>query len=448
MTMNPTATPVTIDQYPSYVHNCLRDRACERPFGAPLPGIEQLQLYVDFGVYKPSLLQFYLQSTCTAAAPEQLFPDNYVVGQTPEGRWYGVFKFFSPPLQPVTSFVMWLSAMVAAPGGDVEKTFFSEQLMVEPCQPLTKVKACQPEDATTTGFDYNGLYYGKPVNDDFLGVAEVRYFHIAWVRLGKVREFANKATFVQSLVRNFRTTIETTYQLETELVPRWYKDVLLAIYARGAVQVDDGPTYLVSELAFEALLDNDLTWKPFARLLRTTRLYFGCDESVCGECCSPTVTSATATSDEESASGSSGDESPGASESDGGGLEPGSGNVSVLADCGSAEHQITAIFFCVPPDCGDPEAATGITPIDPPVTPGTNRDVVFVSTFGTGDLTITYDEDIFPLSIRVTDSMGNSYCGNSTSGLGVGNTMSFPGIIISNTPLQQWTVELSCTPCP
>jgi hypothetical protein len=447
MTMNLTATAVPIEQYPAYVHNCLRNRACERAFSAPLPGIAQMQLYVDFGVYKPSLLQFYLQSTCSADAAEQLFPGNYVVGQTPEGRWYGVFKFFAEPIQTVTSFVVWLSAMVAAPGGDVERTFFSEAMAVEACDPLMKLKACQPETATVTGFDVNGLYYGLPVNADFLGMGEVRYFHIAWVRQGKVREFSNKATFTQSLVRNFRTTVEKTFQLETELVPRWYKDLLLAIYARGAVQVDDGTTYLVSELAFEALNDDDLTWKPYARLLQTTRLYFGCDESLCGECCSPEIIDATATSDEESESaGSPGDESPGASESAGGGVGAGSGNVSVLDNCGTSEQQIVAVRFCVPPDCGDPEAA--FDEFDPPVTPGTNRDVAFVSTFGTGDLQIYYDEDIFPVSIRVVDSMGNAYCGNSATGPGLGNVMVFPNIIISNTPLQQWTVELSCTPCP
>lgn len=304
MTMNQTGTPVTIDQYPNYVHNCTRNAACEPPYAAPLPSVPLLQLYVLFGIYKPALVQFYLQDTCADADPEQLFPSNYVVGQTPEGQWYGVFKYFNAPLSTVTNFVVWLSALVDAPGGLVERTFFTELLQVEPCDPLTKVKACQPENATTTGFDANGLYYGLPVNDDFLGIAEVRYFHIAWVRLGKQRELNNKATFVSSIYTTFRSTLERTYQLETELVPRWYKDELLAIYMRGALQINDGPTLVVSDLAIEPLNDNDLTWKPFVQLKTTTLLYFGCDASECVECCSPLVISASSHVPDESASGS------------------------------------------------------------------------------------------------------------------------------------------------
>lgn len=297
--MTQTATAVAIDSYSAYVYNCLRNRACEPPFSAPLPNIPNLQLYVNFGAFKPAIVQFYIKDLCSLDE-EQIFPSNYVVGQTPEGNWYGVFKYFDAPIMPVSTFVVWLSAFVHTSSGLQEVTFFSQSLMIEPCDPLMKVKSCHPEGATTTGFDVNGLYYGLPVNADFLGINEVRYFHILWVRQGKVRELSNKATFVQSLVRNFRSTLEKTFQLETELVPQWFKDMLLAIYMRGAIQINNVKTYLVSELAFEAINDNDLQWKPFVQLKETFRLYFGCDESECVECCSPIVLDAFATFDEES----------------------------------------------------------------------------------------------------------------------------------------------------
>lgn len=309
--MTQTTTPVGINSYSGYVHNCQRNRQCEPSFLAPVPTFPNLQLYVDFGAYKPALAQFYLKDVCTDAEPEQIFPNNFVVGQTPEGNWYGVFKYFDTPVTTVTSFVVWLSVLVSTPSGLQERTFFSEMLMIEPCDPLMKVKSCQPEGATTTGFDVNGLYYGLPVNVDYLGIAEVRYFHIVWVRQGKVRELANKATFTSSLYLNFRTVIEKTFQLETELVPKWFKDMLLAIYARGAIQINNVKTYIVSDLNFEALNEDDLRWKPFAQLKETFRLYYGCDESACVECCSPTVLGAFNDFTPESPSDESpGDESP------------------------------------------------------------------------------------------------------------------------------------------
>jgi hypothetical protein len=284
-----TPTAVAATEYPAYVYNCLRNVACERSYSAPLPGVPYLQTYVDFGAEKPETMEWTLVDTCTGDT-EQIVPSNYVIGQTPEGRWYGVFKYFNSPVTPVTTFVVHLSVFVDAGGpGLSERTFFTEMLMVEPCDPLMKIKTCQPEQATTTGFDLNGIYYGLPVNLDYLGIAEVRFFHIAYVRQGKVRELSNKATFKSSLYRNFRTTVEKIFQIETELVPRWYKDVLLAIYARGAVQINDATQYLVSDINFEALNDDDLTWKPFAQLKETVRLFFGCDDSECIECCSPIV---------------------------------------------------------------------------------------------------------------------------------------------------------------
>lgn len=303
MKMINTPAAVLPTVYPSYVHNCKRNRACEPGYLAPLPGVPYLQLYVEFGTTKPVTMDFEIIDTCTGNI-EQIFPSNYVAGKTPDGTWYGVFKYFNTPALPVTSFVVWLSSFVQVGDTLQEKTFFSEMLVVEPCAPLMKIKACQPEGATTTGFDTNDVYYGLPTNLDYLGISAIRFFHIAYVRLGKVRELSNKATFKSSLVANFRTIVEKIHQLETELVPKWYKNELLAIYARGAVQIDDVKTWIVSELAFEALNDDDLTWKPFAQLKETFRLYFGCDDSECVECCSPIVLSAFVTSDAESASGS------------------------------------------------------------------------------------------------------------------------------------------------
>jgi hypothetical protein len=339
MKMISTPAAVGIGQYTSYVHNCIRNPACEPPYAAPLPAVPYLQLYVDFGQYQPVLYEIRLQDVCNVGHQEQIFPSNYVVGQSPEGNWYGVFKYFSSPVYAVTSFVVWMSALVDTPAGIVEKTFFSEMLMLDPCGHLTKVKSCQPANATTTGFDVNGVYYGLPAEGLVLGFDNLRYFHIAYVRNAKVREMSNKATFSSSLVRNFRTTVEKIYQLETELVPKWYKDVLLAIYARGAIQIDEGRTYLVSDLNFEALNDDDILWRPYPQMKDTINLYFGCDESDCVECCSPVIISADMVSDGNDSVPP--DESTSASASPGGSVTP-PGSIHVNATlCDSTEECCT-----------------------------------------------------------------------------------------------------------
>lgn len=306
MRMIATGTDAPITDWPSYTANCTRNAACEPAWSMPLPGVPYLQLYIDFGNYAPVAYEMTLQNTCSTWHTEQMVPSNYVVGQTPEGNWYGVFKYFKTPVvAPVKSFVVWMSAVLDTPAGLIERTWFSQQIQIETCIPLMKLKACYPEGSTYTGFDHLGTYYGLPVNDDYLGMEGIRYYHTAYVRRGKVRDLPPKATFKSNLTRNTRTELELSWMLESELVPKWYKDVLLAIYTRGAVQVNDGTTYLVNELAFEGVDENDLQWKAWAQLKRTNRLYFGCDESTCSDCCSPTVISATAV-------GGFGPEAPGA----------------------------------------------------------------------------------------------------------------------------------------
>lgn len=304
MRLTKTATAAASAAFATYVHNCQRNAQCELPFTAPVPGLPYLELYVDFGAFQPLFVELRLQDVCDVGHSEQVFPSNYVVGQTPEGGWYGVFKYLNEPLTPVSDFVIWMNATVVTPAGLVDQTFFSEMLTVETCQPIMKVKSCHPEGATTTGFDVNGLYYGLPVGDTFLGMDAVRYFHIVYVRRGKARELPPKATFTASLFKNFRTIVEKNWSLECEIVPRWFKDELLAVHSRGAVQLDEGATYLVTDLAYEALNDDDLMWKAFAQLKETTRLYYGCDDGVCNDCCSPVILSASANEDSPSDSGS------------------------------------------------------------------------------------------------------------------------------------------------
>jgi len=285
MIQTPTAVGPT--DYGTYISNCTRNPACEPSWLAPLPAVSVLQLYADFLLESPGDFEFTLVDVCTGAT-EQITPEEYVIGQTPELNYYGVFKAFNNPTIGASAFVVHLAA-----GG---KTFFSEMLSVEPCVPLMKVKSCHPQAATNTGFDINGIYYGLSIGGT-LGDAAVRYFHIAWVRNGKVKETANRAIFKSSLYFNFRTQVEKTFLFEPgEFVPKWFKNVLLAIYSRGAISVNDGTIYIVSDIAFAGLNDDDLQWRANAQLKEAFKLFYGCDDGTCEECCTPTLISASVTS--------------------------------------------------------------------------------------------------------------------------------------------------------
>ena len=262
-----SAGTAAANQYPQYVDNCQR-AVCALPYTAPLPSVADLQLFVDFGASQPGSLEFTLIDTCNNNT-DQIFPSEFIVGQTPELNWYGVFRGFNDPI-PNTSFVVHLSV----DGGSA--SYFSQMFSTEPCGPLMKIKSCHAEEATTTAFDVNGIYYGMP--EGASAGSEISYIHTAYVRHGKVREMNDKATFKSNLYFNARTVVEKTHQIQTEIVSKWYKDVLLAVYSRGMVQINDGQVYLVSDLVFEALNDDDFDWKPWAQVKETFRLFYGCDE--------------------------------------------------------------------------------------------------------------------------------------------------------------------------
>lgn len=254
-------------QYATYVHNCLRNAACEPEYYAPVPAISAVQLYVAFGSSAPGSVEFTLIDVCNQVE-EQIVPSEYIVGDDPEGNFYGVFKGFNTPVTTPSIFIIHLAA-----GG---QSFFSEAMVVETCISLMKVLSCHPAEARETAFDVNGVYYGLPISAS-AGMDGLSYTHVAWQRHGKVRELSNKATFVSSLYATYRSTVERIFQTEGEFVPQWYKDYFLALYSRGMVQVNDGKIYIVSDLAFEPINDDDLLWKPQAQLKETHKLFFGCD---------------------------------------------------------------------------------------------------------------------------------------------------------------------------
>lgn len=282
--LGPYSATLFPEDYPRVIHNCNLS-PCELPYRAPLPELAYMQFFIDFGTVQPALIQITAVSTCGTATEEQLFTQDYVVGQDSEGRWYGVFRYFFETVTDFTCFVIHTRVTFVDTS---ERVWFSEEFCIETCLPLTKLKACMPEGAVETGYDINGVYYGLPQGMVTLGIALLRYFNIVFVREAKVRELTNKITFTSNLLSNktFRSQVDKIFQFECELVPQWYKDLMLAVFARGSIEIN-GRAWTVTELAFEGVADQDFRWKPFAQLTQIFRLYFGCDTSECIECCTP-----------------------------------------------------------------------------------------------------------------------------------------------------------------
>lgn len=284
--LGPYGAAMFPEDYPRVIKNCNLS-PCEVPYRAPLPELAYMQFFVDFGTVQPILIQITAIDTCGGLAEEQLFTQDYVVGQDAEGRWYGVYRFFFETVHDFTCFVVHVRTVFQ---DGSERVWYSQEFCIEVCQTLTKVKACMPEQATATGYDVNGVYYGLPQGMTTLGIPLVRYFNFVFVREAKTRELSNKITFSNNLLSNktFRSQVDKIFQFEFELVPQWYKDLLLAIYARGTIEIN-GQIWNVTELAFEGINEDDLRWKAFAQLTQVVRQFFGCDTSECIECCTPQV---------------------------------------------------------------------------------------------------------------------------------------------------------------
>lgn len=333
--------------YKYFIYNCNRNR-CQHKYTVPIPDLSKLQFFVYFGAKKPVTVAFELVSTCsngcsyydvtnnsdepvrfpfttcngimvdgfiesgvtnhiyaqigTVFATENVsvvnlgvsgdtIAQDYVIGQLPNGQWYGVFKNFTVPVDfDPTCFVV---TAVFTFDDDSEIRYFSEEICIETCLSLMEIKACFPEKATTLGFDVNPtnkIYFGYHNGDpaDLLGDEAVRYFHKFYVRLGYLINVSKKTTFKYNLSRNFRTEVEYLWELRCELVPEFYSDYLMATVARGEITVREtmllaAKKWRLSDSAFELVDDDAKLWKPVCTLQEVMRQFFGCDECVNGE---------------------------------------------------------------------------------------------------------------------------------------------------------------------
>lgn len=242
--------------YTDLLFNCTRNQKCQRTFYVPVKLFSDIVLFTDLPG-EPSLITIDVLNVCDIENEGSAVSGSYVAGTKPDGSWYAVLGSLSvtPPIGVVYhKFFFRVTFTVAG----VDYIYYSQQYEFPICEELTFIRGCYPNQVVgSDAFDCNGIYYGFPNNEDFLGDHNYRYIHSAYVRLGSVIEQRNKMNFTAF---NNRTTYKSVFNrewlFEQDIVPTFYKDVLIGIYNRGMVQVD-GKEWKLADSQDIAMIDTD-----------------------------------------------------------------------------------------------------------------------------------------------------------------------------------------------
>lgn len=288
----------------NFLFNCRRNRNCQPTFFVPVRSVKDLFFYVDLPG-KPALTGAVIVNACcqtsddlpgefnsdfgddfaiggeaTGLCSEAIVFDRYVVGQTPNLSWYGVFQTTNDFVGYKRFFFRFTFTV-----GEDEFVFYSEMYELDPCAPLLCLRACYPNEPTgTDAWDCNGIYYGyhAGVKERPLGDPSLRYFHTACVRHGQIIDTTAKLTLnVFNSKLTYKATLLREQTLEFELVPAFYKDVLLAIFQRGTVEVDGRRYNLQVEQNWKVLDFHAKLWQLDTLLYEECKQYFGCTPPEC-----------------------------------------------------------------------------------------------------------------------------------------------------------------------
>lgn len=290
----------------NYLFNCTRNKQCQRPYFIPAKSLAELVFYVDLPgkplTYQASIMDlctpdceggtpgdfnfdynydFLIGEGCLPTGTDFVF-NSYVAGKKPDGTWYGVF---GAPSDVATPSFFFVRIVVNVDG--VEYIFYSEMFEKDTCDTLALVRGCYPNEPVGAGAtDCNGIYYGFPTNNDPLGSPNFRYIHSAYVRKASVIDADEKLTIsLFNSRRPYKTTVTRGKVFEFELVPPFYKDHLLSIFARGIIQItNEGKTIeykLQEEQTWSVLSRENKLWALDVLLGDVCKQIFGCSPSDC-----------------------------------------------------------------------------------------------------------------------------------------------------------------------
>lgn len=275
----PSASSQAVPQ--NYLFNCIRNSTCQPEFFVPLRSITDLFLYFEFEAFGKPVDWIINLIDCDGQASELSFC-NYVIARQPNGVWYGIFTGVIDEGMDLTKFRIEAQFFSAS---ETAYKYFSQQLQIGGCDPLMKIESCYPvPDDLTRAYDCNGIYFGTHTGDTAAdGNIQLRYFHQCFVRLGSVIETENKMELtIFNNQRPYRNIMTRQYVLESELIPPFYKDVLIGVVGRGLIMVNGQDQYVLEASQQIAPIDKgSQLWPPDILLGKLHRGYFGCDDTVC-----------------------------------------------------------------------------------------------------------------------------------------------------------------------
>lgn len=267
--------------YTNLLFNCIRNPKCQRPFYVPVNDFSDIVFYTDLPG-SPTVTLIEVLNVCDIDNVGTAVSTTYVAGTKPDLSWYGVFGglVVTPPVG-VTYNRFFFRFTFTVDGNDY--VYYSEQFEFPYCEDLMTLKGCYPNEvAGVDAIDCNGIYYGVPTNAEFLGDQYYRYFHWAFLRMASVIEQRNKMTFTAfNNKRIYKTLFNREWLLEHELVPGFFKDVLIGIYNRGNIRIN-GTEWKLAESQDISIVDIDSKlWKLDMILDSECKQVFGCKPADC-----------------------------------------------------------------------------------------------------------------------------------------------------------------------
>lgn len=284
----------SVKPYTALLFNCTRNQKCQSPFYVPVNMFSDIVFFADL-LGEPSMMQIEVMNVCDITHVGTAVSTRYVIGQTNTGSWYATIGnlVVTPPVGVTYSkFFFKLSFTIAG----ILHVFYSQQYEFPYCDDLKFLRGCYPnETAGTDAYDCNGVYYGFPTTDTIIGDQYYRYIHSAFLRMSSVIEQRNKFTFTAfNSKKIYKSVVDRESLLEFEIVPTFFKDELLGIFARGQVQYD-GIEYILADSQDISIIDVDSKlWKMDMLFASQCKQTFGCDAADCvlpgppPDCCSPT----------------------------------------------------------------------------------------------------------------------------------------------------------------
>lgn len=270
LSTNPNAKPE------KFRYNCTRNRSCQKEFFIPTTGLCDFMLYFELP-FIPETYTIDIVDTCSGIAnPATVI--NYVFARH-TGGFYGVVGGMVASNVPSQFYIK--ASMFHTNGN--EALFYSNDFEIVTCEILTRISSCYNDPAKgTEAFDTNGVYYGFPVNADYRGNPDLRYYHFLNVRKGSV--IGNKTKLSLSAF-NYRSVYKAQatqqYNFFSESVPEFYKEEIVAVMARGNVVIDGKPYQVADEVDISVNDEDSQLWGMNFPLNKTLFSYYSCRATNC-----------------------------------------------------------------------------------------------------------------------------------------------------------------------